>query len=94
MATGKKLTLYVDENLIQRVKEYAQQEGVSVSELVGNYFTEITTKNTRVSAVISPEIQALVGAASPDVPPDGRTYAREQRARRNVSVTDPDPKGV
>ncbi|MCC5926335.1 MAG: hypothetical protein JJU41_07205 [Bacteroidetes bacterium] len=90
MSTGKKLTLYIDEELIQRVKEFAHQEGVSVSELVGNYFTAITADAPPDLDGISPEIQALVGAASPDVPPDGRSLAREQRARHKASGSNPE----
>lgn len=79
MSTSKKLTLYIDEELIQRVKEFAQQEGVSVSELVGGYFTEITANVHPSTDTISAEIQSLIGVASPDLPVDGRAYARMQR---------------
>lgn len=37
-----KLTLRLDEALIQQAKEYAAKEGRSVSELVAGYFARLT----------------------------------------------------
>lgn len=38
---ASKITLYSDEELIKRIKEYAKEENTSVSKLVNNFFKEL-----------------------------------------------------
>lgn len=38
---ASKITLYSDEELIKRVKEYAKEKNTSVSKLVNNFFKEL-----------------------------------------------------
>ncbi|MEO1515494.1 MAG: DUF6364 family protein [Bacteroidota bacterium] len=37
-----KLTLYLDKDIVQRAREYAEKQGVSLSSLVENYLQSIT----------------------------------------------------
>ena len=39
---NKKLTLYVDEEVIRQAKEHARRSGTSVSDMVEKYLSEIT----------------------------------------------------
>ncbi|WP_263840426.1 DUF6364 family protein [Salinibacter sp.] len=42
---SKKLTLRLDEDVIERAKAYAADRDTSVSQLVESYFDELTEKN-------------------------------------------------
>ena len=59
MAT--KLTLRMDERLINRAKIYARRSGKSLSQLVADFFTLLgqTSKDEKPS--ISPKVKALRG---------------------------------
>jgi Family of unknown function (DUF6364) len=48
-----KLTLRLDEALIQQAKEYAAKEGRSVSELVAGYFARLTANSKADAAPAS-----------------------------------------
>jgi hypothetical protein len=41
---SKKLTLRLNEDVIERAKEYASHRGTSVSQLVEDYFTRLTER--------------------------------------------------
>lgn len=59
-----KLTLRMDENLINEAKAYAAKEGRSLSDLVGNYFARLAALNTptRLPKMVTPLTSSLVGA--------------------------------
>lgn len=59
-----KLTLRMDENLIEQAKAYAAKEGRSVSDLVGNYFARLTEAKAPAEArkKAYPLSDALYGA--------------------------------
>ncbi len=46
-----RLNITIDENLIKRVKIYAKNRDVSVSELVENYFRQITESEKQPSII-------------------------------------------
>ena len=54
-----KLTLRLDDSLIQQAKSYAKQHDKSLSQVVADYF-QILSKPTE-EAVISPLTQSLIG---------------------------------
>ncbi len=58
-----KLTLSIDEKLVQHAKDYAQSKNTSVSKLVSNY---LSTLNSGVklthSGELSPRVRKLTGA--------------------------------
>lgn len=41
---NKKLTLSLDDSVIERAKQYAKEHGISVSKIVENYLKVITSK--------------------------------------------------
>ncbi|MCH9007784.1 hypothetical protein IIA29_07220 [candidate division KSB1 bacterium] len=45
-----KLTLRLDERIINAAKVYAQERGISLSKLVANYFQYLTSQNKSVHA--------------------------------------------
>ena len=56
-----KLTLRMDEDLIRRAKDYADSSGKTVSGLVADFFTVLTSDAPR-EPYISPRVRALRGA--------------------------------
>ena len=57
-----KLTLTIDEEVIQTAKEYAKMKGHSLSELVENYFKWITgPQPNKTERHLSPKIEKLKG---------------------------------
>jgi hypothetical protein len=59
MAT--KLTLRMDERLIERAKKYAKQSGKSVSQIVADFFTLLDQPIEEEDVEISPKVQSLKG---------------------------------
>ena len=68
-----KLTLTVEEGVIERMKEYANTKHSSVSRIVENYFVSLTSQNIKRAhdrIAVSPFIENLsieaVGVALPE----------------------------
>ena len=55
-----KLTLRLDDSLIQQAKNYAKQHDKSLSQVVADYFEALTDKQA-VKQTPSPMTQSLVG---------------------------------
>jgi len=55
-----KLTLTIEDKVIDSAKRYAQKNGKSLSHLVENYLKSITIKETK-EEVISPKVLKLMG---------------------------------
>jgi hypothetical protein len=62
-----KLTLTIDDAVISVAKKYAKSKGKSLSDIVENYLTTLTTKETK-QETISPRILKLMGTI--DLPED------------------------
>jgi hypothetical protein len=86
MANNKKLTLYLDVDLIEKAKEHAHREGVSVSEMVSNYFIQVTEQKSEpeTGQAFSAEIESLIGIISGLDHPDARAFARDERVRHKT----------
>jgi len=56
-----KLTLTIDQSIIERAKSYAKGKGRSLSDIIENYLKAITTEQ-RVEDDISPLINSLRGS--------------------------------
>lgn len=59
MAT--KLTLTVEERIIEKAKSYAKQTGRSLSELVENYLGTLVEENKDLKQV-SPKLKKIIGS--------------------------------
>jgi hypothetical protein len=61
-AMRTKLTLRLDEDLIQRAKSFAKKRSKSVSQMVADYFASLDKKPNRRSADLTPIVRSLKGA--------------------------------
>lgn len=64
MASKKKLTLSVDEQVIERARRYSRRHNTSISHLVTNYLSQLDETGER--AAFSPTVQRLLGILPPD----------------------------
>lgn len=56
-----KLTLRLEDHLIEQAKSYAAQAGKSVSQVVADYFKILTSTKNRTSSPSAPITQSLRG---------------------------------
>lgn len=78
-----KLTLTIEEEVIQVAKEYAKEKGQSLSDLVENYFKLITKdRRTIKPEELSPRIQRLRGIIKTDEPIDYKKVLAEELAKK------------
>lgn len=62
-----KLTLRMDDRLIERAKEYARRSGKSVSQMVADYFAALEARSDPTeewTSSLSPAVRSLLGVAS------------------------------
>lgn len=62
-----KLTLTIDDSVINGAKNYAKKQGKSLSSIIENYLLSLTAKDKK-EAKLSPNIQELMGVI--DLPKD------------------------
>ncbi len=58
----KKLTLSLNGTVIDKAKEYAQSNGVSLSRMIENYLALLTNTEENEEEVFSPTVNRLVGS--------------------------------
>ena len=58
-----KLTINIDQNVIEEAKFYAKNNSVSLSKLIENYLLSLTKENTETTK-ISPLVESLTGVIS------------------------------
>jgi len=58
---ANKLTLSIEKEVVESAKNYAQETGRSLSELVGNYLKALTQKEIQPKS-LSPRIKRLRGS--------------------------------
>jgi len=56
-----KLTLRLDDELIEEAKSYAARTGKSVSQIVADYFKLLTVKRSKQASSVAPVTQSLRG---------------------------------
>ncbi len=59
-----KLTLRLDDRLIRRAKSYARQSGQSLSGLVADLFSRLSTPEAPPEPELTPAVRRLAGALS------------------------------
>lgn len=59
---NKKLTLSLDDAIIERAKKYALDKRESLSKMVENYFRLVTSNYNKEEKDISPIVQELLGS--------------------------------
>ena len=66
----KKLTLWIDEGLINKAKEYGRHSDKSVSQLVSDYFKALDGDVQMSMKQLSPITQKLLGSLKTDLSTD------------------------
>ncbi len=69
-----KLTLTIEEEVIEKAKKYAKKHGRSLSELVQNYFRALLTEDTTQALDAAPLTSKLRGSFSA---PEDFDYKKE-----------------
>lgn len=59
---NKKLTLRLDDRLIDRAKRYSDRSGKSISQLVSDYFALIETDEPIPGTELTPRVRAMIGS--------------------------------
>lgn len=57
-----KLTLTIEESVIENAKQYARQKGTSLSNMVENYLKVLTTESACAEPELSPIVKSLKGS--------------------------------
>lgn len=57
-----KLTLRLDDSLIDKAKRYSHRSGKSVSQLVADYFSLIEADEPIPGTELTPRVRAMIGA--------------------------------
>ena len=57
-----KLTLRLEQNLIDRAKAYSRRSGKSVSQLVADYFALMDTPDQQQSSELTPLVRSMKGS--------------------------------
>ena len=79
---NRKLTLTIEEEVIKVAKEYANENGLSLSELVENYFKLITVNRTKITEKqLSPKVKRLRGIIKIDEPIDYKQVLTEELSK-------------
>ncbi len=59
----KKLTLTIDEDVIEKARDYSAEHSTSISRLVSQFLARLPTGKTRYS----PAVERLIGLLPPEV---------------------------
>ncbi|MFY0482718.1 DUF6364 family protein [Flavobacterium sp. PLA-1-15] len=57
-----KLTLTIEQELIQKAKDYAKQKNRSLSDIIENYLKILTKEEKKESSKLSPVVKSLKGS--------------------------------
>ena len=77
-----KLTLTLDDKVIQSAKRYARTRGRSVSELVESYFKSLTELSGEPSEELTPSVKSLLGSFKAPKDFDYKKILREEKQRK------------
>ena len=69
-----KLTLSIEESVIERAKAYAKKQNRSLSAIIENYLDAITSDNLVKEDEVSPLVKSMTG-----IIPEERDYKKEYR---------------
>jgi hypothetical protein len=57
-----KLTLTIEENVIEKAKQYAKTKDRSLSDIIENYLIALTNKNIKQEIELTPIVKSLKGS--------------------------------
>jgi len=61
-AMNTKLTLTIEESIIEKAKKYANAKGKSLSSIIENYLRAITKEETAIDVELTPIVKSLKGS--------------------------------
>jgi len=73
-----KLTLTIEQEIIQKAKEYAKQKNRSLSDIIENYLKMLTKEDKKESTKLSPVVKSLRGSFKA---PENMDYKAELKKR-------------
>ncbi len=79
-----KLTLTLEKNVISEAKEYAKQKGISLSELVENYFVLLTKASKSGEMELSSTVKSLKGSFNAPEDFDYKTVLQEEIIKKHL----------
>lgn len=62
MLMNTKLTLTIEQTIIERAKKYAHNKGRSLSDIIENYLKAITKEETSEASELTPIVKSLQGS--------------------------------
>jgi hypothetical protein len=77
-----KLTLTLDDKVIQGAKRYARAKGRSVSELVESYFKSLTEPDREPASELTPAVKSLMGSFRAPTNFDYKKILKEEKRRK------------
>jgi hypothetical protein len=77
-----KLTLTIDDAVIEKAKGYAYAKGHSLSELVENYLKSLITASAKPNE-ITPNVKALMGSFKAPADFDYKKVLQEERVKKH-----------
>ena len=77
-----KLTLTLDDKVIQGAKRYARAKGRSVSELVESYFKSLTEPDQEPSEKLAPTVKSLMGSFKAPTNFDYKKILKAEKRRK------------
>jgi hypothetical protein len=77
-----KLTLTIEQTIIERAKKYAKQKGHSLSDLIENYLKAITKVEAKTKIDISPVTKSLRGSFKAPVDFDYKSELSEGLSKK------------
>lgn len=77
-----KLTLTLDDRVIEGAKRYARAKGRSVSELVESYFKSLIELNSEPSEELTPSVKSLMGSFKAPANFDYKKILKEEKQRK------------
>lgn len=80
MSSRKKLTLSVDEQVIERARRYSREHNTSISQLVSNYLAQLDDPNDK--HLYSPTVRRLLGILPSDTSIDEYYQHLEEKYSR------------
>jgi hypothetical protein len=69
-----KLTLTIEQTIIEKAKKYASEKGRSLSDIIENYLKVITKEDNNDSVDLTPIVKSLKGSFQP---PKNINYKKE-----------------
>jgi hypothetical protein len=78
-----KLTLTLDDQVIQKAKRYAKAKGQSVSELVESYFKSIAAQENASADELTPTVKSLMGSFKAPKQLDYKKILNEEKLKKH-----------